>query len=99
MAPQTDPAVPTRLLTIQAHSADAFLRRKLRVAGRMLSYDAQTGLALLCDRDIALLVDVSDCLDPYARGSSGRWIREAKSNIVVVGYLESTMVRRTSSYL
>jgi hypothetical protein len=55
----------------------------------MLSYDNLTSLALLQDQDVAVLVDVSLCVD----GSSG-WVRDKKSVVMAVGYLERSLVRR-----
>ncbi|KDQ57752.1 hypothetical protein JAAARDRAFT_194034 [Jaapia argillacea MUCL 33604] len=84
MAPQMDPATPIKLSSIR-NGGDALLGRKFRIAGRSLSYDPETQLILLGDRDALVLVDVSLCADPY-KGSS--WIREDKSIIMAIGYLE-----------
>lgn len=104
MPQQTDPAVPTRLSKID----DSLVGRKLRVVGRsvpsiltldsilsidcarMLSYDLLAATVLLQHNDAAVLVDVSLCVDPK---TSGRWIREKKDVISVVGYLERSPVR------
>ncbi|KAG9316300.1 hypothetical protein JVU11DRAFT_2331 [Chiua virens] len=76
------------------------LGRKLRVAGRMLTYDAETALVLLHDASSALLVDVTLCIDasvlmsiPNATERKGpnvdpRWALERKGYVWVVGYLE-----------
>ncbi|KAH7888396.1 hypothetical protein F5I97DRAFT_692305 [Phlebopus sp. FC_14] len=42
---------------------DDDIGRKLRIAGRMLTYDAESALVLLHDASHALLVDVSLCID------------------------------------
>lgn len=99
-----DAAKPTRLANITEELVD----QKLRVMGRcaaslypnchsypqvhshsMLSYDPLTALALVYDEDAALLIDVSLCVDPY---TSGRWIRERKGFVMVLGYLERSPV-------
>jgi hypothetical protein len=60
-----------------------FHGRKIRVAGRMLSYEPSTALALLQDHDAALLVDISLCVD-----HTSEWPRESGAIVVVVGDLE-----------
>ncbi|KAF8840495.1 hypothetical protein BDN67DRAFT_638421 [Paxillus ammoniavirescens] len=75
--------------------------RKLRVAGRMLTYDAETALVLLHDASSALLVDVSLCVDadvilsvqsgtkePKDRIVNHHWALERKGYVWVVGHLE-----------
>ncbi|KAF9222671.1 hypothetical protein BS17DRAFT_783224 [Gyrodon lividus] len=75
--------------------------RKLRVAGRMLTYDAETALVLLYDASSALLVDVNLCVDadallsvhsatkePKNRHVDHHWALERKGYVWVVGYLE-----------
>ncbi|KAI9572253.1 hypothetical protein HD554DRAFT_2015619 [Boletus coccyginus] len=74
--------------------------RKLRIAGRMLTYDAETTLVLLHDASNALLVDASLCVNADAlisvpstkerrgRQMGHRWGLERKSYVWVVGYLE-----------
>ncbi|KAF8135791.1 hypothetical protein EV363DRAFT_1159233 [Boletus edulis] len=67
--------------------------RKLRVAGRMLTYDAETTLVLLQDASNALLVDASLCVDADVPSAKDRkighgWALERKSYVWVVGYLE-----------
>jgi hypothetical protein len=46
----------------------------------MLSYDGLTGIMLLADEDRAVLVDVSLCVE--------EWARERKGIVMVVGYVE-----------
>jgi hypothetical protein len=55
---------------------------------RMLSYDAPSGLVLLLDRELAVLVDVSLCVDPW----SSAWARERLGVIMVIGHLEISPV-------
>ncbi|KIJ68010.1 hypothetical protein HYDPIDRAFT_126622 [Hydnomerulius pinastri MD-312] len=71
--------------------------RKLRVAGRMLTYDAESALVLLHDATSALLVDVSLCVDAdvllSTKNATDRnvdhcWALERKGLVWVVGYLE-----------
>ncbi|KAF9245063.1 hypothetical protein BU15DRAFT_41461 [Melanogaster broomeanus] len=75
--------------------------RKLRVAGRMLTYDAETALVLLHDASSALLVDVSLCVDADGllsvhnapkqaknRHVDPHWALERKAFVWVFGYLE-----------
>ncbi|KIK94984.1 hypothetical protein PAXRUDRAFT_141733 [Paxillus rubicundulus Ve08.2h10] len=83
--------------------------RKLRVAGRMLTYDAETALVLLHDASSALLVDVSLCVDPDVilsveiannelkdRTVDHHWALERKGYVWVVGYLERADVSHPS---
>ncbi|KIM92027.1 hypothetical protein PILCRDRAFT_810024 [Piloderma croceum F 1598] len=88
MPQQTEPATPTRLSAIGKDHTGC----KLRVTGRMLSYDSMTALVLLQDEDTALLIDVSLCVDPK---SSGRWIRERKDIVTAIGYLERSPTQLT----
>lgn len=60
----------------------------------MLSYDSFTAIVLLQYEETALLVDVALCVDPK---TSGRWIREKKGVVSVIGYLERSHVRDQSS--
>jgi len=76
-----DTAVPTRLLSV----TEALVGNKLRLAGRMLSYDSLTSLVLLQDQDVAVLVDVSLCVD-----KTSAWVREKKCVVMVVGHLEES---------
>ncbi|KAJ3487815.1 hypothetical protein NLJ89_g11678 [Agrocybe chaxingu] len=62
--------------------------QKLRVAGRVLTYDVATGLIILIDDEHALLVDVSLALDSQSR----EWVPERLSTIIVIGDLERTDV-------
>ncbi|KAG2351450.1 hypothetical protein BDR07DRAFT_1290886 [Suillus spraguei] len=79
--------------------------RKLRVAGRMLTYDPSTALVLLSFFSHGLLVDVSLVIDPDAVLSTAvkwggtldpsveyNWIHERKAWVWVVGWLERSEV-------
>ncbi|KAJ7287779.1 hypothetical protein C8J57DRAFT_1284891 [Mycena rebaudengoi] len=78
-----DPAIPTRL-----HSVDeALVGKKLRLAGQVLAYDASTGLALLRERERAVVVDVALCVP-------GAWTAEALGTVTAVGHLEWTDTAR-----
>ncbi|KAF8893989.1 hypothetical protein BD779DRAFT_1669499 [Infundibulicybe gibba] len=80
MPQQTDAATPTRLASISG----VLDGKKLRIAGRMLSYDSSTGLVLLLDQDVSVLVDVSLCIKPW----SSSWVRERLSTLMIIGHLE-----------
>ncbi|TFK54053.1 hypothetical protein OE88DRAFT_1732775 [Heliocybe sulcata] len=86
MPPQTDSALPTRLLDI----SDDLIGKKLRVAGRVLSYNSANGCILLVDDKDALVVDVTVCIDPFKKQ---QWLRDGKEAVMVFGYLE-----RSESY-
>ncbi|KAF8967885.1 hypothetical protein BDZ97DRAFT_1655840 [Flammula alnicola] len=62
--------------------------QKLRVAGRVLSYDVATGLIVLIDGGHGLLVDVCLSLD----GQSRSWATERLSTIMAIGHLERSTV-------
>ncbi len=55
----------------------------------MLVYYEDTSTVILIDGDVGLLVDVSLCLDAC---STGRWITERLSSIMVIGHVESADV-------
>ncbi|KAJ7251560.1 hypothetical protein B0H12DRAFT_1119590 [Mycena haematopus] len=71
--------VPTRLDAVTADK----LGTKLRLAGQVLGFDAQTGVMLLWVRDVAVLVDASNCVNPWTE-----WAKERLCTIEAVGYLE-----------
>ncbi|KAJ6499171.1 hypothetical protein C8R45DRAFT_981409 [Mycena sanguinolenta] len=71
--------VPTRLDAVAADK----LGTKLRLAGQLLAFDAQTEVILLWERDVAVLVDASNCVSPWTQ-----WVKERLCTIQVVGYLE-----------
>ncbi|TRM70018.1 hypothetical protein BD626DRAFT_22128 [Schizophyllum amplum] len=76
--PQQERATTTTISSI----SEAHLGRKLRVAGRLLSYDLPTCLGRVCSKEAAVLVDLSLCAGP--------WIRDALQGCVMVtGYLEA----------
>ncbi|KAF9024839.1 hypothetical protein BDZ89DRAFT_954413 [Hymenopellis radicata] len=82
MSQLPDSALPTSLADVK----DSLVGRKLRVAGRLLSYDAITGTIIIVDGTIGLLVDVTSCLDS--------WVRERLGTVMVIGDLQRTAVRQ-----
>lgn len=84
MSQQMDAAVPTRIQSLETNMAG----RKLRLAGRLLSYDIATALILLLDKDQAVLVDVSLCVNP-----SSSWVRERLGVLMIIGYIETSSVQ------
>ncbi|KAF9474551.1 hypothetical protein BDN70DRAFT_815524 [Pholiota conissans] len=84
MPQQPDSATRKSLNTID----DSLEGRKLRVAGRVLAYDAPTGLVVLIDKGHGLLVDVELSLGDGAE--SAVWVTERLSTIMVIGHLERT---------
>ncbi|KAF9778173.1 hypothetical protein BJ322DRAFT_1114425 [Thelephora terrestris] len=66
------------------------VNKKLRLYGRVYSYDVDTSLIVLCDPDTSLRkgvwVDVTLCLNPKY---SAPWKREPMHMVIVVGYLEA----------
>jgi hypothetical protein len=55
---------------------------------RVLAYDAQTGMVVLRVRDVAVLVDASNCVSAWTG-----WLRERLGTVSAVGYLERAPVR------
>ncbi|KAI6011585.1 hypothetical protein EDC04DRAFT_2764687, partial [Pisolithus marmoratus] len=98
MPQQVEHATVVMLDSIREHDVG----RKLRVAGRMLTYDPESALVLLHDASSALLVDASLCIDleamhsifnsPSERSKNPNvdhsWVLQRKSYVWVVGYLE-----------
>ncbi|KAJ3852186.1 hypothetical protein EV368DRAFT_41586 [Lentinula lateritia] len=82
-------AAPARLSTV----GDALVGQKLLLVGRMMCYDSTTGLILLCDKDDALLVDVTLCLDR----SANIWVQDNFCSIQVVGHLEKCSASVTTT--
>ncbi|TDL25973.1 hypothetical protein BD410DRAFT_559686 [Rickenella mellea] len=86
--PQT--AVPTAIASI----SESHVGRKLRLAGRLLSFDDETQLILLQDDSShAVLVDVSLCIDPMQTPPE---LRDTRTIVNIVGYLETSNVRISS---
>ncbi|KNZ72860.1 hypothetical protein J132_01852 [Termitomyces sp. J132] len=85
MSQQTKPARLARVKSVN----ESLIGEKLRLVGRLLSYDSTTGLVLLVEEDQALLVDVSFCMDK----TMGDWVRDRLGTIMVVGHLETVPVR------
>jgi hypothetical protein len=61
--------------------------RKVRIAGRMVSYDSSTALLLMQDGAAAVLVDARICLH-----ATSDWVRESGSVLVIVGDLDQVEV-------
>ncbi|KAJ7924943.1 hypothetical protein B0H13DRAFT_1976826, partial [Mycena leptocephala] len=74
-----DSGTPTRLDAVAADK----LGKKLRLTGQVLAYDAQTGMVVLRVRDVAVLVDASNCVSAWTG-----WLRERLGTVSAVGYLE-----------
>jgi len=83
MSQQTDTAIPTRIESLHESMAG----HKLRLAGRLLSYDDATALILLLDKNRAVLVDVSLCMESWCSS----WVRERLGVLVVIGHLENCL--------
>ncbi|KAF8161216.1 hypothetical protein B0H34DRAFT_371144 [Crassisporium funariophilum] len=84
MPQQTDSATRKQLCKIN----DSLLGKKLRVAGKVLSYDVVSGLIILVDGAYGLLLDISMALD----GQSRSWATEHLSTIIGIGHLEQSAV-------
>ncbi|KAI0334971.1 hypothetical protein GY45DRAFT_1367013 [Cubamyces sp. BRFM 1775] len=80
---QIESAAVTRLASV----SPKLLSRKLRVAGWLLHHDTETSTIMIHDGADALLVDVSLCLSPY---TPSPWLRESRTIVMVLGYLESS---------
>ncbi|KAF5322921.1 hypothetical protein D9619_001928 [Psilocybe cf. subviscida] len=81
MPQQTDSATRVALRSIDTH----LIGRKVRVAGKVLSYDIASGLLVLLDSSAhALVVDARMAIDDEASA----WARERLSKIVVIGLIE-----------
>ncbi|KAF8521277.1 hypothetical protein BU17DRAFT_88223 [Hysterangium stoloniferum] len=59
--------------------------KKLRVAGKILSYDPSTYLLLIADLSSGLLIDLRLCLDP---AQMMPFLHEMKGTLMVLGSLE-----------
>ncbi|KAG6876245.1 hypothetical protein C0992_000371 [Termitomyces sp. T32_za158] len=84
MSQQTSAAKLVRLKSVN----ESMTGQKLRLVGRLLSYDSTSGVVLLVDEDHAVLVDVTFCVD----GGMGGWVRERLGKVMVVGHLEAVPV-------
>jgi len=67
----------------------SLIGRKVRVAGKILSYDPITHLLLLAQHPHGVLVDMKLCLDP---SQSLNYLRENKGTLMVMGSLDQTPV-------
>ncbi|PPQ65674.1 hypothetical protein CVT26_000306 [Gymnopilus dilepis] len=77
MPQQTDSATRTRICRVGDFEAG----QKLRLAGRVLSYDVKTGLIILVDEKHGLLVDVILSLD---QNQSRLWATERLSTVIAM---------------
>ncbi|KAH9485022.1 hypothetical protein JR316_0001926 [Psilocybe cubensis] len=82
MPQQPESAARTRICKVD----EGMISRKIRVAGRITSYNADTGLAVLLDGKFGLLVDTELALDE----SSGEWATERLCTVMVIGHVERT---------
>ncbi|KAI0675021.1 hypothetical protein C8Q78DRAFT_1075364 [Trametes maxima] len=80
---QIESATATRLASVSPQ----MLSRKLRVAGQLLHYDIDSSTVLIHDSEDALLVDVALCLSAWR---STPWLREPRTVVMALGYLESS---------
>ncbi|KAF9049855.1 hypothetical protein BJ165DRAFT_1401695 [Panaeolus papilionaceus] len=80
MPQQTEVARRVRLSKVD----ESLEGEKIRVVGRVLSYDAQDGVVLLIDESHGLLVDISLALDERA----GLWATEKLSKVMLIGRIE-----------
>ncbi|KAF9565533.1 hypothetical protein CPC08DRAFT_704519 [Agrocybe pediades] len=80
MPQQTDSALRTRLCRI----ADRDVQEKVRVAGRVLYYEAKSAMLTLIDGHQGLLVDTSLALD----SQSHLWASERLSTVIVIGRID-----------
>ncbi|EMD32097.1 hypothetical protein CERSUDRAFT_37648, partial [Gelatoporia subvermispora B] len=86
MPQQPESALPISIRAIEREHAT----HKYRVAGRlMLWYDERSATLTLGDGDVALFVDVSLCVSAQ---KSMEWLWETNNTVVVLGYLERTLV-------
>ncbi|TFK98889.1 hypothetical protein BDV98DRAFT_571914 [Pterulicium gracile] len=92
MPQQTDPAYATRLSSVPEYSVGS----KVRVAGRILSYDSSNVTILLVDGRIGIRINVSLCL----ADDSHAWLSSKLAQVMIIGHLEqpdvSNMPPRTA---
>jgi len=81
MSSRVDSAIPTRLSSIR----NELIGKKLRVVGKVLSHDVRSSTILLWDESHIVPADISLCLP--TRGSAP-WLREPRSTVTLLGYLE-----------
>ncbi|KDR75764.1 hypothetical protein GALMADRAFT_248448 [Galerina marginata CBS 339.88] len=86
MPQQPETAVRARLCKID----DSYEGKKVRVAGRVLTYDVATGLATVIDGKHGLLVNMFLSLDSQSR----LWATERLSTIIAIGHLERADVSK-----
>ncbi|KAF8897065.1 hypothetical protein CPB84DRAFT_1710051 [Gymnopilus junonius] len=85
MPQQTETATRTRICKV----ADLPEGQKVRVAGRVLSYDVESGLIILIEGRHGLLIDSLLSLD----NQSSLWATERLSTVIALGRLEYPTVR------
>ncbi|RDX50147.1 hypothetical protein OH76DRAFT_1349505 [Lentinus brumalis] len=78
---QVQPATATRLSSISAR----LIAHKLRIAGWLLHDSSASSIIMIHDGEDALLVDIALCLSAF---KTSLWLRESKSLVMVLGYLE-----------
>ncbi|KAI0719713.1 hypothetical protein C8Q72DRAFT_863438 [Fomitopsis betulina] len=78
---QIEPAILCQISSISPEHVS----RKLRIVGRLLLYEHDTSMMLLAHGEIAVLVDLSLCLDPF---KATPWLKESLSTLMVIGTLE-----------
>ncbi|KAH8828508.1 hypothetical protein DL96DRAFT_1603537 [Flagelloscypha sp. PMI_526] len=81
MPPPLESARPTLLNDLSSLS----LGRKVRVAGRLSSYDPKTCTFILLDKTSSILVDASLCVNPFA----SHWVRIDRGILEVIGRIEA----------
>ncbi|KAG7098699.1 hypothetical protein E1B28_000612 [Marasmius oreades] len=84
MPQQTDEGAPVRIASVRERGG-ALVGKKLRLAGRNMCYDENTGYLVLLDSGIGVLVDISLVLEKERMLS---WVQESFSPVEVFGYLE-----------
>ncbi|KAJ4483279.1 hypothetical protein J3R30DRAFT_3698058 [Lentinula aciculospora] len=84
-------AAPARLACVN----DDLVGQKLLLVGRMMCYDATTGFMLLCDKEDALLVDATLCLDRSAKV----WVQDTFCSIQVIGHLEKCSASAVTTFV
>lgn len=81
MSQQPETASVVRLSSITPR----LVPRKVRIAGRLILYDAKSSLLLVADGGNALFVNASLCLNPRCSYS---WLSESNTIVCALGYLE-----------
>jgi len=90
MSSRVDSAIPTRLCSIR----NELIGKKLRVVGKLLSHDVRSSTVLLWNDSHIVHADISLCLP--TKGCAP-WLREPRSTVTVLGYLERSQAEMHSS--